>query len=471
MDEVLKEMAEAAGLSFAGSSNDLEPTVHTDEIGNLLVQWPGGIIAHVNNIEKSRDAWNCFISIKETLGNKTQWLLTPTRINLLSHSSRTNLRRELDSRSSQDWHVRLDQLVVIANNALSQQRQPAVLKPRTQELTQDYLIEPLVERGQHSMIVAAGGTGKSLLSLAICASLVSNKSLVPGLQPGWFTDNCLYLDWETDQATHERRLTQLCDGVGIQFPANRIHYIRMAASLPEDVPYLYEYIRKNKIGFIVVDSVGMATAGDMNSQQDAIAYVNAARALGDVTIMSIHHVGWGDSERNTGSRYFENAARSVWVLAKQQESGEPESHIDLTHRKSNNGIIRPTLGLKVEFGEAIRYYTDNVSEDKQSYSERILDALVIGRMKLTALYIDLSADGEKGKAAIRKSLERLVSLGKVVKLESGNARDPEYALMDSVTNKNRHSDVTEGSVTSPPPLGGEGSLSQNEPSTLWYQRD
>ncbi len=452
MDEVIKEMAEEAGLEFTGGNKEIrEPVTSTDALGNLSVIWEDdGLQVQVNEIERGRRDLSCYLSIREIVGKKARWVCAPVRINLMSDSAKTGLRRSLNDRKPLDWASRIDQVVVAVHEAAANQRSVTVLKRRASVTEQNWLEKPVLEMNQHSMLVAAGGTGKSMLSLALCVSAVTNTPLLPGVEVAPFDKNALYLDWETDEETHEVRTTQLCEGAGVPFPDDRIHYIRMTVPLSQDVQYLYEYIIKNNIGLVVVDSVGMATGGDMNSQGDAIAYVSACRALGEVTVLSIHHVGWGEQGRNTGSRYFENAARSVWVLEKDQETDSPESHLDLTHRKANNGIIRPPIGMRVEFGQATRYYSDTVTADKQGTAQQIKDVLSIGKLPLLAIYEDLD---QIPKATIRKNLERMEKRGEVQKFEGSSRKNPEYGL--SVTPENRHGDVTDrGSVTREPPKGG-----------------
>ena len=471
MDDALRAMAEEAGIEIAGSDTDIPTTVMSvDPVGNLSLVWEAdGIQAQVNDIDRNRRELSCYLSIREFGGKNVRWICAPVRINLMSSSAKTALRRELESRKQLNWPTRLDQIVVAVHKAASEQRKPGVLAPRATLAEQDFLLAPIAERNQHSMLVAAGGTGKSLLSLSVCASVVSGKQIVPGLTPGPFTQNCLYLDWETDQETHERRLTQLAAGVGMEFPAGRIHYIRMTVPLSEDVQYIYEYIKKNNIGLVITDSVGMATGGDMNSQADAIAYVSAARAIGDVTMLSIHHVGWGATDRNTGSRYFENAARSVWVLEKDQDSNTPESHLDLTHRKANNGLLQKPIGIRVEFGEAIRYYADTVSDAKLPITAQIEDVLSVGKLSLQAIYADMD---RVEKNAIRQALGRMVKSGVVNKWDGTDRRNPEYGLAaqddfhGSVTKEIRHRDVTDrGSVTHPS-INTRGALSHKETPEL-----
>lgn len=452
-DELLKDIANDIGLEFTGGSQEIAPPVTSiDALGNLSILWEyDNIQVQVNDIERSRRELSCYLSIREgDAGGRTRWICAPVRINLLSDSAKNGLRRNLNERKPLDWASRLDQVVVAVYKAAEAQRKPGILTSRAKTTEQDWLLSPILERNQHSMLVASGGTGKSLLSLALCASIVTGKTIIPGIEPGEFDKNCLYLDWETDQETHERRLTQICEGVGVLFPDGRIHYIRMSVPLSQDVAYIHEYIIKHRIGLVVNDSVGMATGGDMNSQADAIAYVGAARAIGDVTVMSIHHVGWGDTQRNTGSRYFENAARSVWVLEKQQDADTAESHLDLTHRKANNGLLRAPIGIRTEFGDVIRYYSDTVSAEKQSTPERIREVLSVGRLSLQAIYEDLE---DIPKATIRKALERMTHSGEVTKYDGSNRKNPEYGL--SVTSEIRHRDVTDrSSVTGDTPLGG-----------------
>lgn len=455
MDEVIAEMAAAKNIEFAGNAAHVDPPVTArDKLGNLSLMWEAeGIQAQLNQIERRRDGVHCFLSFRQRDGQKWRWLYAATRINLSSVTARTSLRRELEDRNKIAWKDRIDQIVVAAGMALNDERKPVVLKQRSERTLQNWLLQPIAERNQHSMIFAKGGTGKSLVALALCASAVSDQSFIPGIEVTEFKHRALYLDWETDEETHELRLTQLCTGRGVIFPEDRIHYIRMDGPITDQVDYLHDYIVKNDIGLVVIDSVGAATQGDINTPEAALGFIRAIRALGRVTVLSITHIGWEASDRPFGSSYFWNGPRSIWQLKGEQAQGESESNLGLFHRKTNNGMYQADIGLKVEFSEtAIRYYRQNLQATKLASDtpprDQIMEILSNGRLRLGAIYDELP---ELQKATIRQTLARGVGKDFV---KFGAGKDVEYGLISPVTVTDRHSDVTgRGAVTEVPPTG------------------
>lgn len=456
--DILRDAANEAGLEFTGGEKPIpEPVVSADPLGNLSLVWEAdGIQVQANSIERGRRSIDCYLSFRQLSPNK--WIKAPRRINLLSESAMGPLAKNLERRKSLDWESRLDQVVVAVNRALSEQRSVQILKRRTEGIEQDWLVRPFLERNQHTMLVAEGGSGKSMMALALLVATLTGEKLLPGLDVAKVAGGGLYLDWETDAATHERRLTMLCDAFGIEIPD--IHYIRMSVPLVEDVQFLYEYIVKNRIKIGVADSVGMATSGDMNSQQDAVAYVSAVRALGEMTFLSITHPGWANTNRATGSRYFENAPRSVWHLEKQQAEGALTAHLDFKNTKTNNGVRQPAFALDVSFEDGIRYSSSEVSEDKRSEPQQILDLLLAtGKLKLEAIYEDLD---NIPKSNVRKHLADLKKAGKVEQFGRG-----EYgALLHVATESSNGSE--EGFATYTPSKEGEYRGSGSNPSQIRY---
>jgi hypothetical protein len=120
--EVLAMAAEEAGIDYGtlsqGDTDVPSPDVVPDELGNLSIQWldPAGtsLELRVSNLESKRDALNCLLTVRKRDGvGAWKWVLAPRRINLLSSTGMTQLRRELDNADKRfDWKQRLDQVVI-----------------------------------------------------------------------------------------------------------------------------------------------------------------------------------------------------------------------------------------------------------------------------------------------------------------------------------------------------------------------
>ena len=449
MDEVLRRMADEAGIEYRNghrsatenssnlaiesSNSDREipqPESAQDRLGNLSLTWHDvGVQAQLNQVTRRSDGIHCFISFRRRVGDDWRWLYAPSRINLLSISAKTQLRRELEARQSIQWKDRIDQAVIAASGVLQSARQATVLERRERLSERDWLIEPIIERNEHTMVFAEAGAGKSLTTLALGTSLVCGVDFLPGLRRASYYGNVLYLDWETSREIHEIRLTQLCNGAGVEFPDNRVHYIRMDDTLSGDLQYLYEYVLNNHIGLVIVDSVGQASGGGINTDEVAIPYINAVRALG-CTVVSIHHTGWENTNRSTGSRYFWNGCRSAWQVMGDSVRGENLSHIGLFHRKSNNGQLEKEIGLRAVFSrDAIRYFRQDLQAtrfaDATDPKEQVKAVLSVGRLKLSAIYEDLPMIP---KSTIRSILMRGAGTEFI---KFGYGKDVEYGLLDT----------------------------------------
>ncbi len=406
-----------------------QPEPHVDRLGNLSLIWQDvGVQAQLNQIVRKSDGIHCFISFRRKSGEIWRWLYAPSRINLLSVSAKTQLRRELEARHSIQWKDRLDQAVIAAAETLQTRRDVSVLKRRHELSERNWLIEPLIERNEHTMVFAEAGAGKSLTTLALGTSLVCDADFLPGMRRARFGGNVLYLDWETSQEIHEIRLTQLCNGAGVDFPENRVHYIRMDDTLAGDIQYLHEYVINKTIQMVIIDSVGQAAGGGINTDEVAIPYVNAVRALG-CTVVSIHHTGWENTNRSTGSRYFWNGCRSAWQVMGEPVRGESTSYIGLFHRKSNNGQLEKEIGLRAEFSpDAIRYSRQDLQVTKFADStdpkDQLKAVLSIGRLRLSAIYEDLP---NIPKSTVRSILMR--GAGRDF-MKFGSGKDVEYGLLD-----------------------------------------
>ena len=86
-------------------------------------------------------------------------------------------------------------------------------KPTTKRVKSciDYLVRPILNRGDYQYIHAKSGFGKSAFTLSLCASIISGKELFP---ERWWTvpkntkykyNKILYLDYEYDEKRYENR--------------------------------------------------------------------------------------------------------------------------------------------------------------------------------------------------------------------------------------------------------------------------
>jgi len=215
-----------------------------------------------------------------------------------------------------------------------------------------YLLYPIVQKGQPTIIFGDGGSGKSYFALlaAITISLPWEDNplgLIPAL-PGCIP---LYLDWEADENTHRWRLKQIQQGCDL--PGLRIHYRECALPLPDDIERIRDLITETKAEFIIIDSLGAAAGGDLNTAEAALRFISSLRQLHVTSLIIAHNSK--DPNTNTksifGSVYFRNGARIVDELKSFQDPEQSHLEMALFARKANNSKFHRPLGLRLLFDE------------------------------------------------------------------------------------------------------------------------
>lgn len=365
--------------------------------------------------EDPKDGLKGSLTVTTTLEPKPG-LLHQGKFSVEAPLTRTQVANKLTSRTGPGWHDDTDFtgiLEEVCYLALKRWREgEPLIDLRTAERKQRsrWLLEPYVEYGGPTVIFAKGGSGKSLFGLATCISLASGAPVVgiPVIEPV----ACLYLDWETDEATHMERLDALVKGHEVVLE-KAIYYRRMIGSLSESAESLRREIALKEIGYIVGDSLGSARGGDPVKAEPTIKTFVAARSLGK-PIMFLDHMSKGgiegDSDMPYGSVYTENMARRTYKMAGVDVEGKPEKVVSITNEKVNNGRPVPKHAYRLSFTndnednlvEATIYRVDmlNVPElsDKLSQVQRIELALREAGRTLTVRQIsEATAETGNGK--------------------------------------------------------------------------
>ncbi|MHC1630995.1 MAG: AAA family ATPase, partial [Methanotrichaceae archaeon] len=214
-----------------------------------------------------------------------------------------------------------------------------------------YILSPVVPAYEPTIVFGLPYSLKSyFVQYLMCLITVgqSDESL------GFFSEmgpmNCLYLDWEDSEDRLRQRFSLLQRGQGL--PKKEIYYQRCSRSLADDVDRLQGLIIKYNIGFLVVDSLGPACGGDLNSAQPAIAFFNALRSLRISSVITAHRAKNGDGKTSPyGSIFFSALGRSVWEMISHQEEGSSEADVGLFHRSSNLSRLEPPKGFRFVFDD------------------------------------------------------------------------------------------------------------------------
>ena len=271
-----------------------------------------------------------------------------------------------------------------------------------------WVLHPYLEAAGPTTIYADGGQGKSFFALALAMTIASSEPIcahgVGDPLP------VLYGDWETDQFPHAERFQALCVGHKIDPAKVPIFHQRFTASLDDSAPALQGRIEEQGIGAVIIDSLGMARAGEAESSHATIATFRAIRSLG-VPVIIIDHVAkshvaekaaTGRDSGPFGSRYTFTQSRNVFSLtSKPSRDG---LLVLATHRKSNFGNLQPPSGYRLRL---------QMDDDR----ERLLSAEYIPvNVSTEAAFIDQLPVGPRllkvlqGGAQSAKGLAEIVGL-------------------------------------------------------------
>jgi hypothetical protein len=212
-----------------------------------------------------------------------------------------------------------------------------------------WLVPPLLGQTGATSIVAPGGSTKSLMALAVAATVASGRAAFLQM-PARVTGPVVYLDWEADADTHNERLAALCKGRGVPVPDN-ILYRREAAPLYRTARSLAKQINREGAVLVVVDSVMLARQGEA-AAEDTIRFFAGLRQL-EVPALLVDHKSKEAIQKKQkgpfGSIINENSIRLMWEITAVDVHGPDRLKLKMEQTKRNNvGRLMP-VAFDVQF--------------------------------------------------------------------------------------------------------------------------
>ena len=305
-----------------------------------------GVTFLVSHLHRDRDDLKCELTVNTTLphARTVNGTLLWTATNLSAARTRAGLAKGLAARSGEpkwDWLSGLEILSVRV--ARAEAEGSSEIKPLADyDLPTDdpaWTISGLpILKSHPTILFGDGGAAKSYLALWIAGMIARDSSKV------------LFADWEYEPGAHRDRLQRL---FGAGMPRERLHYVRCSQPLANEVGRLQKHILEHGIGFIVVDSIAFALNGPPESAEIAAAFFRSLRTLNVGSLSLAHQTKGGDNSDKTvfGSAFYNNGARSVWHVRRNDNEGADSSTVELalSHRKSNTGQRLSTRGVKLDF--------------------------------------------------------------------------------------------------------------------------
>jgi len=377
------------------------------------------VYAIVNRISEHRDG-----RITAEIHFKTDLQTLPphimhTQLNLLSPKSKSALASELENtlQLKGAWSTIIEQLSTMVLEAY-RSGQPAKeiwpLKDPKAIPEPEFLVRPLLYKGKPNLFFGEGGTGKSYLALALAILTQDTACADPlGLEAAKAT--ALYLDYETDEAEFTKRLTRLEKGFGTQ--PTPIFYRECSLPFIEDIDQIETLVAQNNIDFLIIDSLGVASAsGNLNEAQTATAFYAALRRLKVTSLLITHTRKDTDTKKADpfGSVYYSNLARSIYQVVKQETVSSNQIGIALYHQKNNQGpLFYPPKGFTINFEEESCWLEPLDVETVPEFLERLnlkarIYALLKSQVKATPK--DLAEQLNTPESSIRRTLSRYKNL-------------------------------------------------------------
>jgi hypothetical protein len=276
----------------------------------------------------------------------------------------------------------------------------------------EYLIEHIGVKGYPVVIYGAGGVAKSFAALAAGIAVASAEAEewlgLKVLEHGY----ALYVDFELDKDEQHRRVRDLCAGFGIPHPKRLAYLSGVGLSNVKVFKQAVAFAKKYETKAVVVDSMGLAMAGDMDRGKDVIEFhtrfINPLRRLG-ATPFIVDHEGKPQAGENRkgrgpiGSVYKGNLGRNVLQFVLEEYDKENAiADIRVRQQKTNFTPLDP-WGVRFAFGDKVVKIETYQLPDDELADEKTKP--VIDRIRIALAHEDMSiAELEAATGASRGTL-------------------------------------------------------------------
>lgn len=225
---------------------------------------------------------------------------------------------------------------------------------------QRWLLKPLVEHGvNHTRVIAAGGSGKSVFALAVAYTVATGSKRLFKQAPT-VTGPVIYLDWETSADVHANRLEALCKGMGLDDPGDQLLYLPMPQALARSAHWVAHTVAETGTAMIVVDS-NIRARGTPSTYTSAEAtstqLFEALRQIG-VPAFIVDHKSDEKIRKNQrggyGSITNQNNIRVEWEVAgmsKIRSADRLFEQVEVRYawEKGNNSAAQEDIAYRIAF--------------------------------------------------------------------------------------------------------------------------
>jgi hypothetical protein len=264
--------------------------------------------------------------------------------NLMAVRSTQPFLADVDDADTVPWRAGLRQAFYETINAW-REGAPTVDLATIESSGLEWILDPLVEAGGNTRIIAPGGSGKSLFAMALALAVSTGSSEFLGLKPR-VTGPVLYLDWETNAATHAQRIKALCAPAGVPFSRDLVYYRFEDAPLARSVQAVSRAVRETGAIMLVVDSAMMAagTSGQSSGEDTTGNLFTALRQIAKPAAVVDHKSSEAIRTQRLGgygSVYKENLARLQYEFTSYSRTPDRRRFILTLTKENNVGDVAP----------------------------------------------------------------------------------------------------------------------------------
>jgi len=279
--------------------------------------------------------------------------LHQAKFNFSSSNARTSLAKTLKTKLEAEWDGILEQAAVYTLRYFRQGEPVVHLSTETATARPpEYLLYPFLIKNYPTVFFGDPSSSKSLTAQVLSAIMILPWYGNPlGLKPPGHSLKILYLDWETDE--HTSRWSLACLANGMELGLLDMDYRRCTLPLCHDTEAITQIISDCGIDITIIDSLGLAAGGELNSTESALNFWTAWRSLKTTSLILAHVAKNGEDKKRSvyGNQYFTAEARSIWEIKKSQENDSNEMDVALFNRKPPPfAKIHSPFGIHYEFG-------------------------------------------------------------------------------------------------------------------------
>jgi hypothetical protein len=334
----------------AAEAQITDPPIERRDGEDFVYTWEEQQVSlRLSNVHHSRDGLQARLEITTTRPGRNPRVHGPVNWGLYSTSGRVTLVRYLKTRIEElDWGSILENTAKLASDTFENST-PVVLLSPANATAPRFALHPFVPEGQTTIMFGRGEGGKSFISLAMALAMHSNLKIGPfsPITP----HRALYLDWETDEETHNWRLKQLLAGQQLEGINTEIPYMRCSAPLTEHLRGIKKAITDFSVSYVIVDSAAAACGGEPEKAEMALQFMNALRSLNVSATVIAHIVKMKSGGMPFGSVFWHNEPRATFEIIPSLEERPNEINVGIYNRKSNNAPRSKPMGLQLMFSK------------------------------------------------------------------------------------------------------------------------